>query len=155
MKNLKFLFGVVNSCLIMCSCSDSKKNSDYLSIDNSKQNMDIKFQWNQNYLKAPICSDSVFMTLQFNDTLSKILLENDIDVYPNVKGCTIRQLMKTKFLICFEKSAFVSDYFQCTFYIIPKKDTIFSVNENKKYYKNDRLFLIEKLMPVDKEKMWE
>lgn len=155
MKNLILLFWVVNSCLLMCSCTRSKKNPDYLSIDNSKQNMDIKFQWNQNYLIAPICSDSVYMTLQFNDTLSKILLENDIDVYPNVKGCTIRQLMKTKFLICFEKSAFLSDYFQCTFYIIPKKDTIYSVNENKKYYNNDRLFLIEKLMPVDKEKMWE
>jgi hypothetical protein len=139
----------------MCSCANSEKNKDYLSIDNSKHNMDIKFLWNHNQLKAPICSDSVYMTLQFNDTLSKILLENDIDVFPNVKGCTIKQLMKTKFLICFEKSAFVSDYFQCTFYIIPKKDTIFSINENKKYYNNDRLFLIERLMPVDKEKMWE
>lgn len=152
MKSILYISILSVSTFLLMSCNSNTESiterkeqntMNVLSIDNRKLNFSVEYQYKGILIKPILKKDTITLVVNYEKRLEDIVKNNTVQIVPNVRNCQIKKINNFTFWILFDKE-YKEPILKWTMYIIPERNTIFSISENKYYNFSERVFIAEK-----------
>lgn len=119
------------------------KKPSVLRINNSLINFSVQYEKDNKPIFDPLTKDTIVLNLNYEKLFKKVVNQSVVEIVPNVRGCYIQKLTKTKFLIFYDED-FQDTTLIWTLYLRPQEQIIFNENDKRYYKANERIFIAEK-----------